>query len=247
MLVHPAHTRGSRFAHLEHVRHHDALASNAFRVALRGRCPRRALYSAAFLETEGVHRQHGVVARQFARPCRQHGRHSVIHAVQIAGDVVERMRRLQPQHIARIPTQQLAPPRLCAFIVIGECRRDRSKVQSFALVGGQLGGTRQHRTCQPDVLRIATGKKQVRLKHMRHHKARRLPKRRRKLCVGPASPALEGGERAFVGFQRRRGGAGNAVPACVDAAHSATRGCGAVAGATFRFMRTCRTSLSSVR
>ena len=82
VLVHPAHAGVGALGHLEHMRHHvvrprvECVQGERCAGGLFG-----ALVLAAFLEAEGVHRQHRVVARQFARPRRQHRRHAVIHAV----------------------------------------------------------------------------------------------------------------------------------------------------------------------
>jgi hypothetical protein len=69
----PAHTRVCALSHLENMRHHVVCPSVYHVQGQRGAGGLfGALVLAAFLETEGVHGQHGVIAWKLARPRWQH-------------------------------------------------------------------------------------------------------------------------------------------------------------------------------
>ncbi len=59
-------------------------------------------YSPRLLQAEGMHRQHRAVTGQVARPRRQHGGDTVAHPGDVAGDVVERVRHLEREDVARL-------------------------------------------------------------------------------------------------------------------------------------------------
>ncbi len=205
LLVHPAHTRVGPVGHLEDMRHH-VVRSRVERI--QGQRGTGGIFGtlvlAAFLESEGMHDQHGVVAGHVARTTPAALPPRVRSCGRIAGEVVERIRHLQRERIARLQTQHLIEPRRGQLVVVGGGGRDRGKMQSLALVGPQARGANQQRARPSNAPRIATAHEQPGLQHVRHHEAGRLPQRRRKLLVGAAVPALERGERTLVGLRRRQ-------------------------------------------
>ena len=67
-----------------------------------------------------MHRENRAVAGPSRRPGRKHRCDALGHALDIAGQVVQRVRDLQRQRIARLPTQQPAEPRLGELVVVVE-------------------------------------------------------------------------------------------------------------------------------
>ena len=193
--------------------------------------------AAALLEAEGVHGEDGVVAGQFRRPRRQHRRDALLHALHVAADVVERVRHLQRERIARLEAQELAEggARPVEVIVVQE-RCERGDMEALAPVGRQRSGARERRACHGDAARVAAADEQVRLQHVGHHEARRLAQGARERCLGAVAPALIDGQRALEFNERRRLGARDRAAAVIAAAHGEADD-DAAAGAMLRFMR----------
>jgi hypothetical protein len=73
---------------------------------------------AVLLECEGVHRQHAVMACDVVRPCGQYAVDAFEHALNVAGDVVEGMRHVQRDQVARMAHEQFAELRLRKLVVV---------------------------------------------------------------------------------------------------------------------------------
>lgn len=224
VLIEPERAGVGAFGHLEDMCHHVVCACVA---RVQRQCRPGDLLGArvltALAESEAVHGQHGVVAGHPVRPGRQHRRDAVAHARRFTGDVVQRMRHLQREHVARVTAQQLAQTLLGILVVVVEHGRDGRQVQSLALVGRQLGGECQHGARRTHPTRIAAAQQQIRLQRVCHHKTGSLLQGHRKGFIGTAAPRLERGERSFVGVEGGRLGTRNSASAQVEVAHGGVK------------------------
>jgi hypothetical protein len=188
-------------------------------------------------ERERVHGEQRVIARIVPRPRRQRPRDAPAHARDVARHVVERVRDAERDRVARPAVEQAAEPRLRAFEVVVEHRREGSQMHPLALVGGQTQRTGDDRPRRGDAANVAGGGELPRRERVRHHEAGCRVPRCLEGRVVVAAPGLPGGERALVGVERGRGRAADLAAAQVGRDHADPRCARPFAGAMLRFMR----------
>ena len=200
------------FAHLEHMRH-DVIRPRVERIQAERRSGRLlgTFVVAVLDESERMHREQRVIAGQVVRPRRQHCRYAIAQA---------RRRRRGSSRTRAPPAARARRAAACAAGRRATPGRDRVVGQH----GGERGAGARARAhwpaarrpapppCAPNRTRAGRGCTRA------ARPAARAPSRSLApaaiasfdLCVGAGAPALEVGERAFVGRERGGRGAGDA-------------------------------------
>ncbi len=152
--------------------------------------------AARFLQTEGVHAEHRVIAGHTRAPCRQSPGDAVAQHSRVTGVKVDQVPGLQGQRIARVVDAQVFQGPACIPPTPFDQFADGLEMRALALIGGQREGVLvdlpRDRYCQ----RLGAEQVQIGLEHVTHHERRaggQRPIRRRDGIIDVAAQLAERG------------------------------------------------------